>query len=253
MVQTITEKLYEFTDHAVLAQHFHNDQYQVGSRSTLGQFARQFEADDLWYQHRHRLAKHGGFCFDAADTPAEYAKTVNHGGMRVGTNQCIGVSLTDAIVLHVEHDTAQVLEVNLMNDAGIRWYHFEIGEGFLAPLQEAVTFLVALVFDFGIQIDGVLVTEAVDLDRVIDDQFRRLQRIDFLRVATERLHGITHGGQIDNCGYTGEVLHQHARRAIGYFLTRLSLRIPVDDGFNILPGDGFVVFKAQQVFEQNLE
>ncbi len=39
-----------------------------------------------------RLAEHGGLGLDAADAPAEHAQAVDHGGVRVGADERIGVS-----------------------------------------------------------------------------------------------------------------------------------------------------------------
>ena len=88
---------------------------------------------------------------------------------------------------------------------------------------------------------------------MIDDQFRRLQRIDLLRIAAQRLHGIAHGGQIHHRRHAGEILHQHARGAEGDLGVGLGLRIPVEQGLDVAARDGLAVFVAQQVFQQYFE
>ena len=55
----------------------------------------------------------------------------------------------------------------------------------------------------------------VDLHGVVDDEIDRLQRVDALRIAAERLDRVAHRGEIDDGGHAGEVLQQHAARAEG--------------------------------------
>src|SRR5437773_2200058 len=65
--------------------------------------------------------------------------------------------------------------------------------------------------------------EEVDLHRVVDDQLDRDQRIDLRRIAAEVGHRGAHPRQIDDGGYAGEVLQQHARRRERDLLRRLGL------------------------------
>ena len=81
-----------------------------------GQLAGQLEADDARDEHGDRLAEHRGLGLDAADAPAEHAEAVDHGGVRVGADEGVGVRLAVA-----DHDRAgQVLDVDLVDDAGAR-------------------------------------------------------------------------------------------------------------------------------------
>ena len=57
-----------------------------------------------------------------------------------------------------------------MNDARIWRNYAEVLECRLAPTQERIAFLIALKFDFVIEIERVCSTVVVNLDRVIDDQ-----------------------------------------------------------------------------------
>ena len=88
---------------------------------------------------------------------------------------------------------------------------------------------------------------------MVNHQFGRLQRINSVRVATEIFHGITHGCKINDRRNAGKILHQYTRRAEGNFTIRLRLRIPVYQRIDIAPGDGFIVFMAQQIFKQDFE
>ena len=102
-----------------------------------------------------------------------------------------------------------------MADAGAGRHDAEIAERLLAPFQEVVALAVALVFELDIAGEGHRRAELVDDDRMVDDEVDRHQRIDLLRIAAERGHGVAHRRQVDDRRNAGEVLHQHAGRAIG--------------------------------------
>ena len=72
------------------------------------------------------------------------------------------------------------------------------------------------------------------------------------RVAAHALHGVAHGGQIDDGRHAGEVLQQHARRHEGDLVVGLALgsQAPaLDVGFL----DGAAVFEPQQVLQQDAQ
>ncbi len=141
-----------------------------------------------------------------------------------------------------------------MADAGAGRHHAEIVEGVLPPAQEVITFPVSLVFELDVVRERLRGAEIVDLHRVVDDEIDRRQRIDFLRIAAELSPRVAHGGEIHHGGHAGEVLHQHARRAIGDFVLGLALVIePAGDGFDVVGDDGVPVLEAQQVFEQDFQ
>ena len=158
-------------------------------------------------QHGDRLAQHGGFGFNATNTPAQHAQAIDHGGMGIRADQGIRVGLARAVIVGTEYHPREVFKIHLMNDAGIRRNHLEIRKGLLAPFKKTVAFPVTLIFQFTVQIHGLVRSKAVDLDRVINDQLRRLQWIDPVRITTQLFHGITHRGQVHNGRYTGKVLH----------------------------------------------
>ena len=126
------EELDELADHAVLAQHLGDREHQVGGGGALGE-ARptQAEADHLRDQHRDRLAEHRRLGLDAADAPAEDAEAVDHGGVGVGADQGVGIGPARPRVRH--HHPRQVLEVDLVDDAGGRRHDAEVVEGASGP------------------------------------------------------------------------------------------------------------------------
>ncbi|CRR97126.1 hypothetical protein PAERUG_P5_London_26_VIM_2_01_09_03357 [Pseudomonas aeruginosa] len=251
--QAVAVELDEFPHHALLAQHLRDGQHQVGGGDALAQLAGELEADDLGDQHRYRLAEHGGFRLDAADAPAEHAEAVDHGGVGVGADQGVGEGVGPAILVLGPDRAAQVLQVDLVADAGARRYHAEVVEGVLAPAQEGVAFAVALHLDLNVLFEGRFAGELVDHHRVVDDQVHRRQRVDLLRVAAGLGHGRAHGGQVDHRGNPGEVLHQDPRRAVLDLAVGAALPEPAGEGLEVVAGDGAAVLPAQEVFQQDLQ
>jgi hypothetical protein len=126
----------------------------------------ELEADHLRDQHRHRLAEHRRLGLDAADAPAEHAEAVDHRGVRVGADQGVGVGLHGAVRRRSlrEHDPGQVLDVDLVDDAGVPGRHdLEVVERLLAPAQELVALAVALVLELDVALQRVRDPEDVGL------------------------------------------------------------------------------------------
>ena len=48
---------------------------------------------------------------------------------------------------------------------------------------------------------------------MVDDHLGGVQRVDPGGVAAEVAYGLAHGGEVDDAGHAGEVLHDHAGRA----------------------------------------
>ena len=138
-----------------------------------------------------------------------------------------------------------------MADAGARRHDAEIREGLRAPAQKGVALLVTLIFDIDILLEGLGVAERVDHHAVVDHQIDFHQRIDLVRIAAQRLHGVAHRGQVDHGGHAGEILHQHAGGTEGYLAVGLAILGPGHDGLDVALGDGVAVLIAQQVFQQD--
>src|SRR3546814_6637522 len=118
---------------------------------------------------------------------------------------------------------------DLVADAGARGHRLEIVEALRSPFQEVVAFAVAIIFDLDILLERLGVAEFVDHDAVVDDEVDGDERVDLRRVAAERRDRIAHRGEVDHTGNAGEILQQHARRAILDFLVRMRVLLPVDD------------------------
>ena len=88
---------------------------------------------------------------------------------------------------------------------------------------------------------------------MVDDQLGRGERVDLLRIAAELLHGIAHGGEVDDAGHAGEVLHDDARGRERDLVGGRRLGVPVEQRLDVGARDVHAVFEAQQVLEQDLE
>ena len=140
-----------------------------------------------------------------------------------------------------------------MADAHAGRHGGEVPEGRLAPLQKGVALAVALELEQRVGLVGRGRAVLVHLHGVVDDQLGGRQRIHALRIAAQGLDGVAHGGQIDDRGHAGEVLHQHARRHVGDLAAGLGLGVPVGQELDVGGRDVHAVFAAQQIFKQNLQ
>ena len=127
--EPVPEVLDELPDHACCSQQLSDGQDEVGGGRALGHRADELEADDLRNQHRHRFAEHRRLRLDAADAPAEHAEPVDHRRVRIRADERVRESLAVARLDHAR----QELEVDLMDDAGVRRHDLEVVEGRLSP------------------------------------------------------------------------------------------------------------------------
>ena len=245
----VAVELHELADDAVLAQDLGDREHEVGGGGAGRQFAGQLEADDARDEHRDRLAEHGRLGLDAADAPAEHAEAVLHGRVGVGADARVRVS--NALV--VEDDAGEVLDVDLVDDAGAGRYDLEVVEALLAPLEELVALVVAAVLELHVALEGVLAAEDVDLHRVVDDHLGGVERVDLLRVAAEVADRLAHRGQVHDAGHAGEVLHDHAGGRELDLLGRLRLGVPAGQRADVVGGDVGAVLGAQEVFQQDFQ
>ena len=246
-------ELHELADDAVLAEHLGDRQHQVGRGGSLGQVVVQLEADDVGDQHGDRLAEHGRLGLDAADAPADDADAVHHRGVRVGADQRVRVRRQLPVELTGEHHPCQVLDVDLVDDAGAGWDHLEVVERALAPAQELVALTVALVLDLDVALERLRRTEDVGDHGVVDHHLGGSERVDPRRVSAEVRHRLAHGGQVDDARHAGEVLHDHARRRELDLLVGVRLGVPAGQRLDVVGGDVLAVLGAEQVLQEHLE
>ena len=152
MIESGAVEFNKLPDHTMLAQYFHHCQYQVSGRGAFRQFSLQFKPHNLGYQHTDGLTQHGRFSLNTADPPPQNAKSIHHGGMRIGTHDRVGIGLKHTVHLSTEYHASQVLNVNLVNNSCCRWNDAEVTESLLTPSQERIPFAVTTVFELRIEI-----------------------------------------------------------------------------------------------------
>ena len=107
-------------------------------------------------------------------------------------------------------DRREELEVHLVDDAGPGRHDAQVTERGLRPAQQLIALAVPLVLALDVERERQVVAEHVDLDRVVDHEVGRDERVDERRVAAEVGHGVAHDRQVDDRGHAGEVLEDHA-------------------------------------------
>jgi hypothetical protein len=164
------------------------------------------KADDFGNQHGRRLAEHGSFCFDAANSPSKNAERIHHGGVRIGADHGIGIGFKAVTIRRGADNTREIFKIYLVANAGVRRNDLEVLEGDLSPAEKSVTLDIALKFQLGVEAEGVGVAEFVDLHGMVDDQLGGEKGIDARGIAAHALDSFAHGGEIDDGGNAGEIL-----------------------------------------------
>ena len=249
--EPVAAELDERADDAALAQQLGQGEHEVGRRHAGVERAREADADDARGTEHERLAEHHGLGLDAADTEPEDAEPVDHGGVRVGADERVGDR--EAAVLAQLDDAAEVLEVDLVDDAHARRHDAEAVERALRPAQQLVALAVPLVLAVDVAGVGELAAERVDLDGVVDHEVARHERVDARGVAACARHRGAHGGEVDDRGHAREVLQDDAGgmerhgRAVRWVLGVAGERLDVGLADVLSAG------MAQQVLEQDLD
>src|SRR5690606_6877967 len=171
--QAIAVELDGLADHTALTQHLGHRQHQVGGGHPFAQLAGQLEAHHLGDQHGHRLTEHGCFRLDTANPPAQHTQSVDHGGMGVGADQGVGECPLLAVALSRPDTLGQILEVDLVTDAGARRHYPEVVESVLPPAQEGIALAIAADLHRHVVLEGNLIAEAIHPHRVVDHQVDR--------------------------------------------------------------------------------
>ena len=247
--RTFPEELDELADDARLAQQLGQGQDEVGRRDAGAQFSPQFDSDHVGGQQIHGLAEHRRLRFDAADAPADDTDAIDHRRMAVGADQRI--RKRHAVADH--HAARQILEIDLMHDAGARRYDAEGLEGRHAPLQELVALAIALEFELHVEVERVGSAIVVDGDRVVDDQIDRHLRLDARRIVAQGGRRIAHRRQIGKQGHAGEVLQHHAGDDKGNLVQALGVWAPCGELPDVIVGHPVAVAVAQHRLEHDAQ
>ena len=230
-------------------------QHQVGCRRALGQATTEAESDDRGQQHGDGLAEHDGFRFDSADPPTEHSDAVDHRCVAVGAYQCvrIGEGSGAASVGFRQDDMREILQVDLVDDAGRRRHDPKTVQGLLPPAQKLIALAVALEFELRVLCECGTRSETIDLNGVVDDEVDRDQWVDGGGVTTQLVNRVAHSCQIDDGGYARKILKDNAcgfernLRGLG------EIGAPKGDVLNVLGGDAEPVLSAQGGFQKELD
>src|SRR4029453_472484 len=122
---------------------------------------------------------------DPADAPANDTQPVDHRRMRVSADERVRVRQQPVMDLFPEDDSREVLQVDLVHDAGVWRHDPEVLECVLSPAEEGIAFPVARELEPGVEVGGVRLGEVIDLNRMIDDELDRLQRVDLPWITSE--------------------------------------------------------------------
>jgi hypothetical protein len=152
-----------------------------------------------------------------------------------------------------EDDAREIFEIDLVADAHPRGDGGEIAEGGLAPLQEGVALVIALEFEERVGGVGAGGSELIHLDGVINDELGGLEGIDAGGISAQLLHGIAHGGEVNDGGDAGEVLHEDAGGHVLNFAGGLGGGVPLGEELDVGGGDGTAVFVAEEIFKKDFE
>jgi hypothetical protein len=249
----LPEELDELVDNTLLAEDLRDGEHQVGGGGAFRQFSLEAEADDLGREHVDGLSEHDSLGLDPPHSPADDTQTVFHSRVRVSADTGIGERDGLAINLAGEHTLGEVLEIDLVDDAGGGRDDGEVGQGLLAPLEELVALVVALELLLGVDGQRGLGSVGIDLHRVVDHQVAGDERIDGLGVAAELLHSVAHRREIDDARDTREILEHDSPGHEGDFLLRRGFRVPVGQARNIVGGDDEAVEVAEHGLQQDAD
>ena len=250
-VHALAEELNELANDTFFTKDLNDPQNHVRRRGSGGNLTSQFEADHFGHQHIQRLAEHVRFCFDTAHTPSEHTETIDHRRVRIRTDKSIRASNRAVLIFSQCDNASEVFQVDLVNDTDVGRDDAEVIERLLAPTQELVAFLVTLEFDLDIANQGPVAAEEVDLDRVVDDQVDRDQRIDLVDIAADSFHGTSHRSEVNHGGHAGEVLQDDAI-GLERHLVRFDLGgLPTGEVFDVILRNLEVVAIPQDRFEEH--
>ena len=153
VLQAVAVELDELADHAQRTQHLGDGEHEVGRGRAFRQLAGQLEADDLRDQHRRGWPS---IAASASMPPTPQPSTPMPLIMVVCESVPTTVSGNAIAAVRTFHDHArQVLQVHLVDDAGIRRHHLEVLERLLAPAQEPVALHVAFELDLAVEVQRV--------------------------------------------------------------------------------------------------
>ena len=103
----------------------------------------QAHADDFGHREGISPAQQRRFGVYAPDPPAEHAERIDHRRVRISADDEVRKSPVDTGLLGLHHDLGDLLQVDLMDDAGPRGRDAQAGEGLCGPFDEGIALFVA--------------------------------------------------------------------------------------------------------------
>jgi len=252
-VASISGELDERADHPEPAKELGHDEHEIGGRRAKRQLAGQPDADDAGHRLIEGLAEEDGLRLDAADPVAEDAEAVDHRRVGVGSDERVGKRDSALIVIPVGDDGRQVFEVDLVDDARPGRHDPEVAEGRLGPAQQLVALAVPLVLAIDVERERRRRPEGVDLDRMVDDEIGRDQRVDPGRIAAEVGHRVAHRREVDDRRHAREVLENDPRRHERDLGGRRRARSPGGERLDIVGARHRAAGVAEDVLQEDLE
>ncbi len=140
-----------------------------------------------------------------------------------------------------------------MDDAGPGRHDPEAAERRLGPAEQLVALAIALVLALDVEREGARRPEGVDLDRVVDDQVGRDERVDPGRVAAEVGHRVAHDREVDDGRDAGQVLEDHPGGHERQLRFARTAGAPCREGLDIGRADDASTGLPEDVLEQDLD
>src|SRR6266487_6807670 len=206
MAQARASELDEFSNDTMLTQHLRDGQHKIGRGGTFRQGSGETHANYFWCEQVDGLSQQYSLSLDTTHAPTQHTQAVDHGCMRVGTNQRIGIGNLSAILLFRHDNRGQVLQVDLVHNTRSRRYDAEIAESLLAPAQQGIALTITLVLTFHVAVERQDRTKAIHLHRMVNHQVSGYQRINLLRIAIQPCDGCTHRRQICYSRHASKIL-----------------------------------------------
>src|SRR5690606_18227611 len=169
-----------------------------------------------------------------ADAPTEHANAIHHRRVAVRADHRIWKGELIVPFRARPYDARDVLQINLVADAGAGRNDLETPESQLRPTQKAISLTVAGVFDREIAAKRLVRAKRLDDNRMINDQMRGNLTFDLVRIGAGLLQGFAHGRQILDDRQSSRIGHEHAGRTESYFPPGIGVQSGVDQTAYVL-------------------
>ena len=186
-------------------------EHDVGRGDASGRRAVEPHANKFRFRDHVGLAEHDGLDLDAADAPAEHAERIDHRRVRVPADCKIGKGQRGCVRLVKQRDGGDLLQMDLVDDAGTGRKHLQALERALGPLEKLVALAVALELAREVDRFGIRRRVRIDLQRVVHHEGDRHAGIDFFRIAAAARHLRAQRREVHQHGNAGGVGQDNAR------------------------------------------